>query len=58
MITENPDDANLKVSLKKFDAALSHPDEVDLENVKKFTKEVLKKPKIKEKNVLKGRFKF
>lgn len=36
MITENPDDANLKVSIKNFDEALTHPDEEDLENAKKW----------------------
>ena len=36
MITEHPEDANLKVSIKNFDKALTHPDKTDLENVKKW----------------------
>ena len=34
MITENPNDKNLKVSLKNFEDALTHPDKKDLETVK------------------------
>lgn len=42
MITEHPDDANLKVNIKNFDEALTHPDNVDLDNVKKWTNNMLK----------------
>ena len=38
MITQNPEDKNLKVSLSNFDEALSHPDEKDLENVQEWLK--------------------
>lgn len=34
MITENPNDKNLKVSLKNFEDVLTHPDKKDLETVK------------------------
>lgn len=43
MITENPDDVNLKVNIENFDEALTHPDNVDLENVKKWAQNMLKK---------------
>ena len=43
MITENPNDKNLEVSLKNFEDALTHPDEIDLENVKNWVKDILKK---------------
>ena len=39
MITENPNDKNLKVSLKNFEDALTHPDKKDLENVKNWVNE-------------------
>ena len=42
MITENPNDKNLEVSLKNFEDALTHPDVNDLENIKKWAKEMLK----------------
>lgn len=42
MITQNPDDANLKVSLKNFEEALHHPNEEDLTNVKDWIKEIIK----------------
>lgn len=42
MITENPNDKNLKVSLKNFEDALTHPDKKDLETVKNWTKEMLR----------------
>lgn len=32
MITQNPEDSNLKVSIENFDEALKHPDEKDLTN--------------------------
>lgn len=41
MITENPEDSNLKVSIKNFDKALSHPDNEDLENAKKWARNIL-----------------
>lgn len=41
MITENPEDSNLKVSIKNFDEALSHPDNDDLENAKKWARNML-----------------
>lgn len=34
LLTEHPDDKKLEVSIRNFDAALSHPDEADLEAVK------------------------
>ena len=34
MITENPNDKNLEVSLKNFEDVLTHPDKKDLETVK------------------------
>ena len=43
MITENPEDVNLKVNVINFDEALTHPDNVDLENVKKWAQNMLKK---------------
>ena len=42
MITENPNDKNLEVSLKNFEDALTRPDVNDLEDVKKWAKEMLK----------------
>ena len=42
MITETPEDNNLKVSIKNFDEALTHPDESDLNNVKVWTQNMLK----------------
>lgn len=41
MITENPEDSNLKISIKNFDEALSHPDNEDLENAKKWARNML-----------------
>lgn len=41
MITENPDDVNLKVSIKNFDEALSHPDNIDLENARKWVRNIM-----------------
>lgn len=43
MIKANPADANLKVSLENFEEALKHPDDKDLENVKKWIREIIKK---------------
>lgn len=42
MITENPNDRNLEVSLKNFEDALTHPDEKDLENIKNWVREIIK----------------
>lgn len=42
MITDNPEDNNLKVSIKNFDEALTHPDETDLKNAKIWAKNMLK----------------
>lgn len=42
MITENPNDKNLEVSLKNFENALTHPDKNDLENIKKWVNKILK----------------
>ena len=42
MITENPEDSTLKVSIKNFDEALTHPDEVDLNNAKKWAQNMIK----------------
>ena len=36
MITEHPEDKNLKVSIKNFDEALTHPDEIDIKNTKEW----------------------
>lgn len=41
MITENPEDAKLQVSIKNFDEALSHPDNLDLENTRNWIKEIM-----------------
>lgn len=41
MITENPEDAKLKVSIENFDQALSHPDSVDLENVREWAQKLI-----------------
>lgn len=41
MLTENPDDADLKISIKNFDEALSHPDKADLENAGSWAESVL-----------------
>ena len=41
MITENPNDKNLEVSLKNFEDALTHPDTNDLENIKKWVNKIL-----------------
>lgn len=43
MLTTNPEDEKLKVSIENFDAAQSHPNTNDLNNAKTFTKEILKK---------------
>lgn len=42
LITEHPDDTNLKVNIKNFDEALTHPDNVDLDNVRKWVNSILK----------------
>ena len=42
MITENPNDKNLEVSIKNYEDALTHPDKKDLENVKKNINKILK----------------
>ena len=42
MITDNPEDNNLKVSIKSFDEALTHPNESDLNNVKVWAQNMLK----------------
>ncbi len=42
LLKENPADANLEVSLKNFDEALSHPDKNDILNVKKWVKDIIK----------------
>lgn len=41
LITEHPDDANVKVSIENFDKALSHPDTKDLENVKLWARKLI-----------------
>ncbi|MDO5733792.1 MAG: flavodoxin family protein [Eubacteriales bacterium] len=41
MITEHPEDKNLKVSLENFDAALTHPDEADLKAVKAWAEKIV-----------------
>ena len=41
LIKANPEDQNLKVSLANFDKALTHPDQKDLEELGKWTREVL-----------------
>ena len=42
MIREHPEDKRLQVSLDNFDAALSHPDQSDLDNAKKYALDILK----------------
>lgn len=46
MLTKNPEDKNLKVSIENFDEAQSHPDKKDVEDVKKFAKEVIQEARI------------
>lgn len=41
MMTAHPDDKKLQVSLNNFDAALSHPDETDLQNARRYACECL-----------------
>lgn len=43
MITNNPEDRELKVDIKNFDEALTHPDETDLKNAKTWAQNILKK---------------
>ena len=52
MITEHPDDANLQVSIQNFDEALKHPDDVDLDNARKWVKNI-KNTTQNRKNVIK-----
>ncbi len=42
MITKNPEDANLKVNIKNFEEALSHPDQTDLKNVRQWINKIIK----------------
>ena len=46
MIKENPEDSNLQVSLKNFEEALKHPNDEDIENAKKYAKEIIENMKI------------
>lgn len=41
MIQDNPEDKQLQVSIDNFDAALSHPDDTDLANAKKYALEMI-----------------
>lgn len=41
LLTQNPEDANLKVNLENFDAALSHPDEKDVREAKEWTRKMV-----------------
>lgn len=41
LLSQNPDDERLKLSLENFDRALSHPDKDDIENIKRFVKTCL-----------------
>ena len=41
LIKEHPDDKRLKVCVENFDKALTHPDKKDIQNVKKWIKEIL-----------------
>ena len=41
LITEHPEDSNLKVSIENFDKALSHPDTMDLENAKLWARKLI-----------------
>lgn len=43
LLTEHPDDKKLQVSLENFEKALSHPDNKDVENAKKFAREMIKR---------------
>lgn len=43
LITQNPEDKNLQVSIDNFDKALSHPNQKDLDNVKLWIENVIKK---------------
>lgn len=42
LLKENPDDANLEVSVKNFDEALNHPDDKDILDAKKWVKDIIK----------------
>lgn len=41
LLREKPNNTNLKLSIKNFDKALSHPDKNDLNNVKKWIQTIL-----------------
>ncbi len=43
MIQEHPEDKQLKVSLENFNNALTHPDQNDLANAKKYALEIIAK---------------
>lgn len=43
LIKEHPDDKNLKVSLENFEKALTHPDNNDIEEAKKFAKSIIER---------------
>ena len=43
LITQNPEDKDLKVSVENFNQALSHPDNDDISNAKQWIKNILAK---------------
>lgn len=43
MMTEHPEDQQLKVSVKNFDEALSHPNQEDFDAVKEWVRKIVKK---------------
>lgn len=54
MITQNPENANLKVAIENFDKALTHPDKNDKNNVKEWVEcKILKKVNSESSNYVK-----
>ena len=41
LITENPEDKNIQVSIENFDEALLHPNYDDISNVKKWIESII-----------------
>lgn len=42
LLTEHPDDKNMKVNIENFDKALTHPDDNDIREAKQWIQELLK----------------
>lgn len=41
LLEKNPNDSTIKELINNFDNTITHPDEIDLENVKKFVSEII-----------------